>query len=550
MTGAQGGSEGGWGPPRVRGFTVGRRCGQGSSAMVFVARRDRDGQPCALKVERAPGGDPEAFEREAEVLSRVRASGLIRLHERTRAADGRRVLVLDLCGGGTVRDLIAARGHLLVREAAGVLRRAATALAALHDQGFLHGDVCAGNVLVSRQGTAVLADLGGARVPGVPAAAYGTEGYLAPELTWGADPTPAADIYALGALGWAMLTGVVPDDLPPEGAPLEDVPDCPAPLREAILRCLASDPAQRPGAVELLGLLEVVGAEERLALPDAPGLGGAVTYRLRGADEAAGGDGTRCPEDGGFAGVARGAVGRHRPGAARGDTPPRALRVLAALTGPRARAGLALALGLCAGVGCWAGIAAWRDTRAVVARPAPSAPGDARGVTPRPRLLDSITNNHEAATTASRAGAPGTATQAPVEPRPEEIAPQEAFAELLRRRAAAYAQADPALLDDVYLAASPVHAQAVADVGRLRREGLRYEGLAYAVRRVTDETDGPSEQADEARLLAVVDTGRYRARDGVMATDVPGRKGAPTRVTLRRVGDGWRIASIEAVRGG
>ena len=46
--------------------------------------------------------------------------------------------------------------------------------------------------------------------------------------------------------------------------------------------------------------------------------------------------------------------------------------------------------------------------------------------------------------------------------------------------------------------------------------------------------------------LAVVDTGPYRVVEGALATNVPGRRGAPTLVTLRRVGEEWRIAAVQA----
>ena len=594
-------------PPRVPGFAVGRWCGAGASAHVFVARRDRDGLACALKVERAAHRGREAFLREAEVLTRVRAVGLIRLHEALGAEDGLRVLALELCGGGALRELIAARGHLVPRETVGVLRRVASALAALHEHGYAHGDVCAGNVLVDAGGAAVLADLGRARIPGGSAAAYGTDGYLAPELTWGAEPTPAADLYALGALGWAMLTGVVPDDLPIEEGQLSQVSGCPTPLREAILRALAPDPTRRPRATELLEALEAAGAEEPLALPDGPDLGGALTRRIRGARGSAsdpggcgvggsgvGGSGVGGSDAGlgtaldgnvllvGGSPSSTGDVGRHRASGSGEEKLPRALRLLAAATGPRARAAAALALGVVAGLGCWAGLEAWRDAREIVAGsvPAPPTPttvpapeatvGSPAGTQPSPGRwgtegsrsgTDVGADTHEAT---SREGSPnqvgppdekeyeaagGQEAREETGPRgtPEAAGPREALRDLLRRRALAYAQADPSVLDGVYVLATPVHGQARAEVDQLRDRGLRYEGLAYAVRRVDDRTVGPvSSAAPEAQLVAVVDTGPYRVVEGALATNVPGRRGAPTLVTLRRVGEEWRIAAVQA----
>src|SRR5205085_12627970 len=107
--------------------------------------------------------------------------------------------------------------RLPLREALWITRQTAEALAALHQAGFLHGDVKPDNLRLIDDGTAVLTDLGFAHRPGENAAflragyVLGTANYLAPELC---DELPgeelSSDLFALGVMLFEMLTGRLP----------------------------------------------------------------------------------------------------------------------------------------------------------------------------------------------------------------------------------------------------------------------------------------------------------------------------------------------------
>ncbi len=147
-------------------------------------------------------------------------------------------------------------------------RRLAGALAALHAAGWTHGDIKPENVRFDGRGEAVLLDLGFARRVGAPLAPLGTPAYLAPERQNGGPPSPAADVYALGAtlhrLATGQHAGARPDGTPDFGAraagvlrpPSTLVPRLSPLLDEVLLACLAPTPLARPTALELARIFE------------------------------------------------------------------------------------------------------------------------------------------------------------------------------------------------------------------------------------------------------------------------------------------------------
>ena len=215
--------------PQVPGFTLTRRLGAGSTGTVWSATRDADGSPVAIKLVAGPAddrGDPgtpraagdavEQAAREAGVLAGLDHPHIVRLHAATALADGTLALVLDLVDGGSYAAVVTARGHLHPGELVTALSPVSRAVAHLHALGVVHADLSPGNVLFTREGRPMVSDLGVARLFGErPETLHGTEGFTAPEVLMGEQPTPASDVYAIGALAWFGLTGAAPE-LPAE----------------------------------------------------------------------------------------------------------------------------------------------------------------------------------------------------------------------------------------------------------------------------------------------------------------------------------------------
>ncbi|CAI5481845.1 unnamed protein product [Closterium sp. Yama58-4] len=193
-------------------------------------------------------------------------------------------LVMDLCDGGDLFDLVAKAGRLPEAFAADVFRQVVEAVAFCHSHGVLHLDVKPENILVcnnapgtyngsSRCGCAApsihvkLADFGQAIMlsPGQKAVGLaGSSFYMAPEVVCGRAYDSSADLWSLGVLLYVLLAGYVPfygSDLPQVFLAIcANEPDMTAepwsaisPEAKHLVRCLLSvDPASRPSALHLL----------------------------------------------------------------------------------------------------------------------------------------------------------------------------------------------------------------------------------------------------------------------------------------------------------
>jgi len=175
--------------------------------------------------------------------------------------DDRVLFTMPVVEGGSVASLIGDHGPLPPRLVAEILRQLAGALDAVHAAGILHRDVKPANVLLAATGTdrphAFLTDFGIAiELDGVRLTQTGqwsgTPSYSAPESQSGAEPDPTADLYAVGQVGMAMLTGARPSASParPDGTPDD--------LWSLVTELTRIDPTSRPQtAGEVIGRLDV-----------------------------------------------------------------------------------------------------------------------------------------------------------------------------------------------------------------------------------------------------------------------------------------------------
>ena len=509
------------GPPQVPGFDAVELLGFGASGEVWLAEQQGTGARVALKRLAAGAGmeGRDLLRREAAVLAGVDHPHVVRL--RAVHGDGEGVvLVLDLAAGGSLARLLATRGRLTPGEVVTVGVPLAEALAAVHAQGLLHGDVTPGNVLFTADGRPVLSDLGVSRLLGVAVDAQqpvlGTPGYLAPEVVSGGAPGPAADVHGLAATCLAALTGRAPyDDLGRRRAPSEPAPgDRDGRLVEVLNRALDPDPAVRPTADAFaLALFEAAAAEPvRLPRPGADLLGGrplvpvAATHRVRRTAPPPA-DVPASPDRRLRRGRSRGRRTRPRRGA---GEPHRA--VAWAVAGVIA-VGVAVATGV-----TWAGAAAG---------PRPVGPD----------LSGGLSSSSPTTTPDPSRGAP--------EGRAEPTAGWAAvLAALDAARSLAFAAGDEAALSAVYLPASPAGRRDAAELARLAGAGVRAAGLRLDTTSVRLVGRAPGRVQ-----LSVTDVlGAYRLVDarGRVVARPPGRGARTWTVVLGRAEPRgpWRVYDV------
>lgn len=237
--------------PLVPGFIITGELSSGADGSTWAAVRSPDDHRCVLNV--LPVADPmEALTISAELmahLDRIGSEHLVRVHDAIALGDGTLALVLDEVTGGDLADLLGARGQLTAGETVTTVAPLLRALADLHAAGVVHGGLTPASVRFSAEGRPAIGDLGVASLLGRLAGPFDpTSGFVAPELAGGAAASPAADVYALGALGWFCLTGSAP--APGATGPSLTALRAETPLRlvEVLISCLSADPAARPAA--------------------------------------------------------------------------------------------------------------------------------------------------------------------------------------------------------------------------------------------------------------------------------------------------------------
>lgn len=241
--------------------------GRGGMSTVYLGRDVALDRPVAAKVlapHLADAPDARArFHREARLGAKLAHPHIVPVYALEEVADTL-CMILGHVDGESLGARIAREGPPGYELAVRILRETAWALAAAHAAGILHRDVTVDNILLDRQtGRAHLIDFGiAAESAHSGERLSGTAGFVAPELIAGGPASVQSDLYALGIVGWCLLTGAPPfeagDDeatllrtliepLPPL---LRAAPTTPPRLAAALDECLARDPAARPASAE------------------------------------------------------------------------------------------------------------------------------------------------------------------------------------------------------------------------------------------------------------------------------------------------------------
>jgi serine/threonine protein kinase len=263
-------------------YAVTGELGRGGIGVVWRAEDQVIGRQVALKELRVPPGlstaEHDTFTervlREARTAGRLSDPSIVTVYD-VLLADGSMFIVMELVEATTLADVVRARGPLPADRVASIGLQVLSALETAHAAGVVHRDVKPSNIMMLADGRVKLADFGIAQAmddPGLTGTGgvMGSPGYMAPELFQGARPTPAGDLWSLGATLFHLVEGRAPFQRDTTAATIHAVmytsPEASradGPLAEVITGLLTQSPDTRLAPARVRELLRRQQSDDR-----------------------------------------------------------------------------------------------------------------------------------------------------------------------------------------------------------------------------------------------------------------------------------------------
>jgi hypothetical protein len=275
----------------IAGYRIEGILGQGGMGVVYEATQLSLNRTVALKLLAANlGDDPafrERFRREGLLQAQIDHPNIVTVYEAGDTDEGL-FLAMRLVRGPNLKDMIVAR-ELDAGRTLRILTPVADALDGAHAEGLIHRDIKPQNILVSGRDHAYLADFGLTKAPGEKSLTktgqfVGTLDYISPEQIRGKPASKQSDIYALAAVLYECLSGVVPFPKDSEAAVLyahmsddpplvtEARPELPGALDDVIRKAMSKNPEERhASASELMRDAEEAFSRKTRAAMTPPG---------------------------------------------------------------------------------------------------------------------------------------------------------------------------------------------------------------------------------------------------------------------------------------
>ncbi len=253
-------------PETIGRYQIKEELGRGQATVVYRAfdtEANREVAVKVLSVEQAPDISQRAhFKRELKMIASLEHPAIVPVYD-VGEQDGQPYFVMRYMAGGSLSQLIAARGKLSLHDTAHIIGRICAALNHAHKQHIIHRDIKPDNILFDLDNNPYISDFGVAK----PAASstsslsegqVGTPGYMSPEQIQQETVDERSDVYSLGVVIYQMLTGRQRSRLETKTSPLKgrpfhlpvpdvlsEVPELPPEVGVIINICLAEDKRDR-----------------------------------------------------------------------------------------------------------------------------------------------------------------------------------------------------------------------------------------------------------------------------------------------------------------
>ncbi|MEM9555116.1 MAG: protein kinase [Acidobacteriota bacterium] len=254
-------------------YQVAGLVGSGAMGSVFRGWDDKLARPVALKTIHLDaaaidaGRLADSLRQEAAMTARMSQPNIVTIYDIEEQGNSA-FIAMELVDGINLRSLLRARHRLHPDQAAPLLLELARGLATAHKHDLVHHDVKPANVLLGRDGAVKLTDFGISQTISSATRSEqvicGTPGYIAPEVLEGGDYGPAADLWALGVIGYECIVGENPFRGPDLAAtvmrtmtlgppnPLRTVPETEERLARLLQQMMALEPGERPSSSDLV----------------------------------------------------------------------------------------------------------------------------------------------------------------------------------------------------------------------------------------------------------------------------------------------------------
>lgn len=239
------------------------KIGTGGMADVYKAKDHKLNRFVAVKVMKSEFREDKTFitkfRREAQAAAGLANPNIVNVFD-VGEDDGIYFIVMELVEGITLKEYIAKKGKLSVREATSIAIQVCMGLEAAHAQNIVHRDVKPQNIIISTDGKVKVTDFGIARAASsntISSNAMGSVHYSSPEQVRGGYADAKSDIYSVGITVYEMVTGRVPfdgdttvaiaikhlqDEMEP---PSKFTPDLPRSLEQIVYKCTQKSPDRR-----------------------------------------------------------------------------------------------------------------------------------------------------------------------------------------------------------------------------------------------------------------------------------------------------------------
>ncbi|MFM9058208.1 MAG: serine/threonine-protein kinase [Planctomycetaceae bacterium] len=249
-----------------------RESNSGTMSTFYKVRDTRTGEVRGLKViDRAKAEPVEGRYKglkkptEGEIGMAITGPNIGRTLESGISGDGDPFIVQEFIEGTLLHAVLSGKQALPPARRLDLVRQAATAVAAVHKAGFVHRDICPRNFMLRPDGRLVLFDFG-LTVPDKPVFLQpgnriGTPNYMAPEVVRRRQADKRLDVFSFGVTAYEICTldspwprgssgsAALAHDSPPVDI-RDRWPEIPPALAEALMACIAADPAQRPATLD------------------------------------------------------------------------------------------------------------------------------------------------------------------------------------------------------------------------------------------------------------------------------------------------------------